>query len=264
MKVLEYFKEHILILAIIMLAIFIIAIFSLELLGFRFLNSVYYLVIPIILVFVVVGMIQMIIKFKSKVIKIIASVLFGGLVVLCVLGRSIIVLILALFYSPENYVEIDGVKYVAYVDKFLVTNVRYYEYVNNIIRKDNIKFKENYGFGLYDPFEENTKAVLESSTYYDDNGVEIDTVTADEEKNNIVNSNENSENDSSMQNIILDEELQKQLEQIWGNNVNFNESLENNMDVGNLVETFIKQNDINEAKRILEENDIENLIKRVN
>ena len=57
--------------------------------------------------------------------------------------------------------------------------------------------------------------------------------------------------------------MRTELEKIWGNNIDINSSFENK-DVSEIVETFIKQNDMNEVQRILEENDIENLIKDIN
>ena len=269
MKVLEYLKEHLLIFAIIMLALFVIAVFSLEVFGLRFLNSVYYFVIPVILVFVVVGTIQMIVKFKNKVIKVIATILFAGVVIVCILTRQIIGFLALILYTPENFVEIDGVKYVAYVDTFFTTNVRYYEYVNELIRKDTISFNEYYGGGWKNPFEEDSDASVIRTTYYDENGEKVKVVNADGtivEENNSSEQNDlniSSEDISNTQNILVDEEMQIELEKIWGNNIDINSSLENK-DVSEIVETFIKQNDMNEVQRILEENDIENLIKDIN
>lgn len=267
MKVLEYLKEHLLILAIIMLALFVIAVFSLEVFGLRFLNSVYYFVIPVILVFVIVGTIQMIVKFKNKVIKVIATILFTGVVIVCVLARQIIGFVLLILYTPENFVEIDGVKYVAYVDTFFTTNVRYYEYVNELVRKDIISFNEYYGGGWNNPFEEDSDASVVSTIYYDENGEKVKVVNADgtivEENSSDLNVDISSEDISDMQNILVDEEMQTELQKIWGNNININSSVENE-DVSEIIETFIKQNDMNEVQRILKENDIENLIKDIN
>lgn len=97
---------------------------------------------------------------------------FGGAI-------GVISLIILLIYAsitiifeiyPEYIVEKDGKKMVAYVDSFMEVNVNYYDYINPLIRGNNIKIHENYGNGGYDPFELDKMPAIKFYTYYDEDG----------------------------------------------------------------------------------------------
>lgn len=76
----------------------------------------------------------------------------------------------AFSYNPEHIVEKDGKKMVAYVNSFLHVRVEYYDYLNSIVRRPQVKITEDYGRGGYDPFEKDEMPSIKHYTYYDDNG----------------------------------------------------------------------------------------------
>jgi hypothetical protein len=73
-------------------------------------------------------------------------------------------------HNPEHVVEKDGETMVAYVDSFLQVEVRYYDYINAIVRGNQRKIYEDYGNGGYDPFERDVMPEARRSIYYDDDG----------------------------------------------------------------------------------------------
>ncbi|MEG0181649.1 MAG: hypothetical protein RR657_07120 [Peptostreptococcaceae bacterium] len=76
----------------------------------------------------------------------------------------------AFTYAPEYIVEKDGKKMVAYVNSYLEVEVNYYDYVSEFIRGNNVKIREDYGSGGYDPFEREKMPQVETYEYFDDDG----------------------------------------------------------------------------------------------
>lgn len=171
MRVLKFIFNHLIIFAVAMLAIFVATSVVIQNFGFHFVNKVYYLMIAIIVMFLFIGLIQMIIKFKSKIIKCIILILLVGACVIVVKFKDVIVLTCKATIPLEYVVEKNGEKYVAYVDRLLTTSVRYYEYVNKFVRKESLSMRDYYGYGYFDPIKE--EKPLLGTKYYDKNGQEI-------------------------------------------------------------------------------------------
>ena len=73
-------------------------------------------------------------------------------------------------HQPEHRVEKDGRIMLARVDSFLQVEVRYYDYVNALVRGSSTLIHEDYGNGGYDPFEWDTMPEVHRYIYYDENG----------------------------------------------------------------------------------------------
>lgn len=171
MRVLKFIFNHLIIFAIAMLAIFVVTSQVIQNFGYHFVNKVYYLMIAVIVMFLFIGLIQMTIKFKSKIIKCIIIILLVGACALLVKFKDVIVITYKATVPLEYVAEKNGEKYVAYVDRLLTTSVRYYEYVNKFVRKENLSMRDYYGYGYFDPFKE--EKPLLGTKYYDKNGNEI-------------------------------------------------------------------------------------------
>lgn len=84
---------------------------------------------------------------------------------------SLNIFIIGVFgHQPEHKVEKDGRTMLARVDSFLQVEVRYYEYVNAIVRSSKTMILEDYGNGGYDPFELEIMPEVQRYIYYDENG----------------------------------------------------------------------------------------------
>ena len=110
-----------------------------------------YIVSAIIIMFgFVAGIIQLLLKIKKKIVKVILISIF---VMLFLLSTPIIYFFGAFGYTPEHVVEKDGQKFVAYVNGFNRTYVNYYNYKNTNASKNvvNLISPNNYNFvdGIY-------------------------------------------------------------------------------------------------------------------
>ena len=82
-----------------------------------------YIISAIIIMFgFIVGIIQLLLKIKKKIVKII---LISTFIMLFLISTSIIYLCGAFGYTPEHVVEKDGQKFVTYVSGFKRTYVNY-------------------------------------------------------------------------------------------------------------------------------------------
>ena len=128
----------------------------------------------IIIVGLVVGTIQLLLKIKKKVVK---WVLISIFTILLLLSTPMIYLFAVFAYTPEHIVERDGEKFVAYVNGFNRTYVNYYDYKNIFVVGNQKKIEEDYGKGGFDPIENQYgyEYTVERTTYYDENGKIIKT-----------------------------------------------------------------------------------------
>lgn len=100
-----------------------------------------------------------------------------------IISVSIIVFLLYGFvafsftHKPEHIVEKNGKQMVACVDSFLQVNVNYYDYVNPFVRENRVKMSEYYGKGGYDPFKLDEMPPVIRSTYYNESGNVIESIS---------------------------------------------------------------------------------------
>ena len=122
----------------------------------------------------VAGIIQLLLKIKKKIVKVILISIF---VMLFLLSTPIIYFFGAFGYTPEHVVEKDGQKFVAYVNGFNRTYVNYYDYKNIFVVGNQKRIEEYYGKGGFDPIENQYgyEYNVENTTYYDENGKIIKT-----------------------------------------------------------------------------------------
>ncbi len=92
-----------------------------------------------------------------------------------------------LTYKPEYEVEMDGKSYIAYVNTFFRTRVEYYDAVNGMVAGNQIRIKEDYGGGSFDPIGNPTGYAhkIEETIYYDENGNVARTIYYDKNGNAI-------------------------------------------------------------------------------
>lgn len=190
--------KYILTYVILYILIFIIVKLIFNVLGIEFLNWVYNVWILTIIVGILVGIVQIIIKVQNKYDKI-------KIIICCICIIGLIAMfwqIFALFYTtflpPEYIVKKDDKKMVGYVNAFLRTKVDYYEYYNVFFRSYAILIEEDYGKGGFDPLDEKQKYTHEvkETRYYDKNGNIIKTIPNNEKEdngkeNNIINNKNN-------------------------------------------------------------------------
>ena len=210
MKILNYFKNNIFFFALFILLMYSILYFILDLVGLTFLNWVRVIFEGAIFICFVIGIMQGILKIQNKVLKVIYFILLGIFLIFLYFAVKILYVFGISIYLPEYTAQKDGVKYVVYVDNFILSDARYFKYENIFVRDNTIEFKEDYGFAKYNPFEENTRKIR-NVTYYDENGKKLeDTESSDGLVQNIVSNEIN----SNFENVIIDKDV---LENIWGN-----------------------------------------------
>ena len=113
-------------------------------------NWVSYTLLSATFLCLVTGVILLILLIRIKVLKVILILLTSLLIAI---SSYYLVIAVVLFHKPEHVVDQDGEKYVAVVRAFLDTDVDYYEYENIFSYKQNIRIKEWYGEGAFDPLE---------------------------------------------------------------------------------------------------------------
>lgn len=129
-----------------------------------------YIISAIIIMFgFIVGIIQLLLKIKKKIVKII---LISTFIMLFLISTSIIYFFGAFGYTPEHVVEKDGQKFVAYVSGFKRTYVNYQDYKNIFVVENQKRIEEYYGKGGFDTIENKYgyEYNVERTTYYDENG----------------------------------------------------------------------------------------------
>lgn len=128
------------------------------------------LCIFLITVGIIAGIIQLLLKIRRRVIRVLAVSTFVILITAaCLFTYPIAIFVVA---GEEHVVERDEGKFVAYVDGFLHTYVYYYEYKNYLICGEVKRIEEDYGKGGFDPIGNpygNVYSVV-STTYFDADG----------------------------------------------------------------------------------------------
>ena len=117
----------------------------------------------------IVGIIQLLLKIKKKIVKII---LISTFIMLFLISTSIIYFFGAFGYTPEHVVEKGGQKFVAYVSGFKRTYVNYQDYKNIFVVENQKRIEEYYGKGGFDTIENKYgyEYNVERTTYYDEKG----------------------------------------------------------------------------------------------
>jgi hypothetical protein len=110
----------------------------------------------------IIGIIQLFMKIRKKVLRISLIAVF---IILLLLSSPILYFGAVFGYKPEHIVE-------KYVNGFLRTYVYYYDYKNFIVVGNQKRIEEYYGKGGFDPIENQYgyDYNVESTTYYDENG----------------------------------------------------------------------------------------------
>ena len=198
-------KGNILLSVFIYAVSFIFLLFIMSFLKINFRQWVYITSFIIVGLGGIIGIFQLLFKIKKKGLKILLSLVFIiGLIVI----SPYVLLISAFAYQPEHIVEKDDKKMVAYVNGFMDTYVTYYDYKGFLLVGNQLRIKEYYGQGGFDPIKNKYGYTYDivSTTYYDNNGKEIKSETENEHKinniqidNNISTSNSNSSETGKMQ-----------------------------------------------------------------
>lgn len=168
-KIKKYIPRVILLDTILYTLIIVVLYFILFFKNLMFREWIYIISALIIMFGCIIGIIQLLLKIKKKILK---SVLITIFIILLLLSTPIIYFLGAFCYTPEHVIEKDGKKYVAYVNGFLRTYVYYYDYKNIFIVGNQKRIEEYYGKGGFDPIENKYgyEYNVESTTYYDKNG----------------------------------------------------------------------------------------------
>jgi hypothetical protein len=168
-KIKRYIPKIILLDTIIYILIIGILYIILSFFKLMFREWVYIISAILIMVGLIIGIIQLFMKIRKKVLRISLIAVF---IILLLLSSPILYLGAVFGYKPEHIVEKDEKKYVAYVNGFLRTYVYYYDYKNFIVVGNQKRIEEYYGKGGFDPIENQYgyDYNVESTTYYDENG----------------------------------------------------------------------------------------------
>lgn len=168
-KIKKYIPRIILLDTILYGVIIVILYFILSFFKLMFREWIYITSAIIIMIGFVIGIVQLLLKVKKKIIKWIVISVF---IILLLLSTPMIYFFGAFAYTPEHVVEKDGKEYVAYVNGFLRTYVYYYDYKNFIVVGNQKKIEEYYGSGGFDPIENKYgyEYNVKRTTYYDENG----------------------------------------------------------------------------------------------
>lgn len=155
-RILSFLKTNILFYLALVTALFFCMNFLLNSFNLEYRQWVYYAFATIVVLGVIVGIFQLIKKFKNAILKNICSIF---LILLIIISLPISMLVV-MVYSPEEIVTKDDYKLVAYEDKFLFdSTTRYYDYVNWFICGKQQRLVEDYQDGD-----------LHDYIWYDDNG----------------------------------------------------------------------------------------------
>lgn len=169
----RFVKEWLIILPIIISVFFFSFKIILNLFALEYRQWIIFTYGIVLVVSLVLGIIQRIIKIPSKPNKIIISI---ALLVMVILSIPSVLLCVVFSYTPEHVVTKNDVKLVGYVNGFLRTRVEYYDYKNYFVRGEQLRLYENYGKGGFDPFENRhgSTYTIEDYTWYDDLGNPIE------------------------------------------------------------------------------------------
>lgn len=170
-KVLNKCKKSILFYVFVYILIFVISKVVLNLFGLEYRRYISFIWLIVIFIGIVVGISQILINSKSKVLKIciiIGNIFVTGIIVVV----SPIILLLIAFIPKEHIVEKDNIKYVAYVYSLTDTRVEYYDYVNFFLRGNTVKIEDFYNNIGRDVLSEDASGLFKPTytTYYDKEG----------------------------------------------------------------------------------------------
>lgn len=148
-NILKHYSKYILLDTLAAATLFAGAHGILSLFHLKFIEWVYYVVIGIIIIGILLGMFQLLLKIRKNYVKYVA-IGFGAI---CLIPLTYIgILLFAFTYKPMHIVEKEGIKCVAYVRSFLQVYVDYYEYKNPLIIGNGVLFTDYFGKGGFDPF----------------------------------------------------------------------------------------------------------------
>lgn len=153
---------------------------------------IYFLSLILIIMGFIIGIIQLLLKIKKKIVKINAIILFIIILIPCIFYAYIFCIFA---YRPEHIVMRDGKKMVAYVNGFMDTYVEYYDYKNFFVVGNKLKINEYYGKGGFDPIKNKygyNYPVIRTN-YYDENSNII--YTKNNESNKTNKQTDNTENE---------------------------------------------------------------------
>lgn len=119
-KIRKYIPKIVILDTAIYIWIFVMLHLILQCFGLKFREWVYWMSVLLMMMGFITGIIQLILKFKKRIVKI---CIMGTFVILLLISSPIFYLIVGFRYTPEHVVEKDGSKYVAYVNSFLRTYV---------------------------------------------------------------------------------------------------------------------------------------------
>lgn len=171
-NILKHYAKYLLLDTFAVAVLFTAAHAILSLFHLMFIKWIYFAVIGIVIIGILLGIFQLLLKIRKTYIKYIAM----GIMTICLIPLTYIgILVFAFTYQPMHIVKKDEIKYVAYVRAFLHTYVDYYEYRNSIITGNEVLFTEDFGKGGFDPFEEG---------YTDNSMIEEETITDDRAEQN--------------------------------------------------------------------------------
>lgn len=187
-------KTSILFYAIIASILFIILCFTLKYFDLRFRPYIFFYAPIILMIFVVIGIFQIIRK-KGKIFKFIYILLSSFWLSVSIILSCALTFFMTLYYGGEHIVEKDNKKYVACHSGFTHVEVDYYNYINAFLVGNKVIFEENYGRGAFCPFDGNHNEYKPiETTYYDEDGKVIkvieenvdDEAVEEEKKDNII------------------------------------------------------------------------------
>ena len=154
-KLLTKIRKNILVFTLIILLLFILINVLLNIVfSITFRIWVYKVMAILLLLGLILGFVQIIKNHTSKILKVVIIVVIVFIIVtLCLIGPLLGFFTVAILDRPEHVIYKNNKKYVAVVSSFLQVNVYYYDYINPILRGNEVKFHEYFGKGGYDPFD---------------------------------------------------------------------------------------------------------------
>lgn len=137
----------------------------LNLLNIEYRQWVFFVFLIVFLIGIISGLVQLIRKTKNIFVMVICIL---ACFLISVIGVPFSLLMVSSFSSEHTIIK-DEYKMVAYVDSFLHTTVRYYDYVNPFFCGKRLRLSEYYGDGTFDPFKEKSLSP-QKYTWFDDSG----------------------------------------------------------------------------------------------
>jgi len=209
-KILKWISNNILLFTILVIPTLLVCHFVLGIFNMRFRLSAVYGLSIITVIVLIVGTIQLYRK-KDKIVKRMIIAISICILIFVLLFWKIILLILALLYTPEHVVQKGDKKYVAHVSSWLDTDVEYYDYINFLVMGKEIRLIEFYNNVGKDVLADKTKEWTPTNViYYDEDAKKIqnenNTHISEEGEENISNT-ENKENNDEVKVEVKKEDI---------------------------------------------------------